>query len=61
LADGAGGFALAQVLSRIGYGQSTVASTCVSLGRILAFQYWLTFHLLKGQQPQFQPMLAPID
>jgi hypothetical protein len=60
--EGAGSVATGeQVLARIGYGQSTVAGTCGALARILAFQYWLTFHVLKQQAPRFQPLLPPAD
>ena len=47
------------VLKRMGYGGSTVKSASFALGKILCFQYWLTYNILKGQQPQFQPLLPP--
>ena len=47
------------VLSRMGYASSSVGSASFALIKILAFQYWLTYHILEGQQPEFQPLLSP--
>ena len=43
----------------MGYGGSTVGSAAAGLARILLFQYWVTYDILKGQKPKFQPLLAP--
>jgi len=46
-------------LKRMGYGDSTVGSAAVGLAKILAIQWYLTYDILKGQKPKFQPLLPP--
>ena len=48
-----------QVLQRMGYGDSTVRKALLGQGRVLLFNYWLTYCVLKAKKPRFQPLLPP--
>eukprot|EP00172_Hildenbrandia_rubra_P000352 Plantae.Rhodophyta-Hildenbrandia_rubra.ctg1164.p1 GENE.Plantae.Rhodophyta-Hildenbrandia_rubra.ctg1164~~Plantae.Rhodophyta-Hildenbrandia_rubra.ctg1164.p1 ORF type:complete len:705 (+),score=135.10 Plantae.Rhodophyta-Hildenbrandia_rubra.ctg1164:300-2414(+) len=48
-----------QVLQRLSYGDSTVAKACMSQARVLAFNYLLTFSLLKLKKPEFRDCSVP--
>jgi len=48
-----------QVLQRMGYGDSTVRKSLLGQGRVLLFNYWLTYCVLKAKKPRFQPLLSP--
>jgi len=43
-----------QALQRIGFGESTVPKSLAGLGRIMLFNWMLTFHILKSKKPSFQ-------
>ena len=45
-----------QVLQRLGFQQSTVSKTLRAQTRILLFNYWATYCILKAKKPNFQPM-----
>ena len=45
------------MLQRMGYGNSTVRKSLLGQGRVLLFNYWLTYCVLKAKKPQFQPLL----
>lgn len=45
-----------QVLQRLGFEDSTVSKTVQSQTRILLFNYWVTYCILKARKPKFQPM-----
>ena len=45
-----------QVLQRLGFEQSTVSKTMRAQTRILLFNYWATYCILKAKKPNFQPM-----
>lgn len=48
-----------QALARIGFGNSTVPKLALGQGRLLLFNYWLTYHVLKARKPRFQPLDLP--
>ncbi|CAM9395104.1 unnamed protein product [Chrysoparadoxa australica] len=48
-----------QMLDRIAFGESTVQSASLGLGKILAGCYFLTYLSLELNKPKFQTMLAP--
>ena len=39
------------------YGDSTLRKTLQGQGRVLLFNYWLTYCVLKAKKPRFQPLL----
>lgn len=43
------------------YGDSTLRKTLQGQGRVLLFNYWLTYCVLKAKKPRFQPLLPPGD
>lgn len=45
-----------QVLQRLGFEGSTVTKTMKAQTRILLFNYWITYCILKARKPKFQPM-----
>jgi hypothetical protein len=45
-----------QVLTRLGFGDSSVAKTVQAQARVLAFFYWSTYCILKATKPRFQHM-----
>ncbi len=47
---------LVQVLQRLGFEDSTVSKTARAQTRILLFNYWVTYCILKARKPSFQPM-----
>ncbi len=49
-------FLLAQVLQRLGFEDSSVSKTVRAQTRILLFNYWVTYCILKARKPNFQPM-----
>lgn len=50
-----------QVLQRMSYGNSSLWKTLQGQGRVLLFNYWLTYCVLKAKKPRFQPLLSPAD
>lgn len=48
-----------QALQRVGFGDASVRSSTKAMGRILLFNYWLTFSILRSKRPKFQPLEAP--
>ena len=49
------------MLQRMTYGDSTLRKTLQGQGRVLLFNYWLTYCVLKAKKPRFQPLLPPAD
>ena len=47
---------LVQVLQRLGFKDSSVSKTARAQTRILLFNYWVTYCILKARKPSFQPM-----
>ena len=45
-----------QVLQRLGFEESSVGKTVRAQARILLFNYWATYCILKAKKPNFQPM-----
>ena len=45
-----------QVLTRLGFKDSSVGKTARAQARVLAFNYWLTYCILKAKKPAFQRM-----
>ena len=45
-----------QVLQRLAFEESTVTNTLKAQTRILLFNYWVTYCILKAKKPKFQPM-----
>jgi len=45
-----------QVIQRLGFEDSSVAKTARAQARVLAFNYWLTYCILKAKKPSFQRM-----
>ena len=43
----------------MGYGDSTVRRSMLGQGRVLLFNYWLTYCVLKAKKPRFQALLSP--
>ena len=43
----------------MGYGDSTVRRSLLGQGRVLFFNYWLTYCVLKAKKPRFQPLMPP--
>ena len=52
------GFAM-QVLDRLSFGKSTVSKSARGLTRVMLFNYWLTYSVLKAKRPKFEHMRAP--
>lgn len=50
-----------QVLQRMTYGDSTLRETLQGQGRVLLFNYWLTYCVLKAKKPRFQPLLPAAE
>lgn len=50
-----------QVLDRLKFGSSSVQTTLQRQARILLFNYWITYKILKAKSPKFQKMEAPAD
>lgn len=49
-----------QVLKRFSWTKSSVAKSCMSQARILAFNYLLTYTILELKKPRFEKLLPPI-
>ena len=47
---------LVQVLQRLGFKDSNFSKTARAQTRILLFNYWVTYCILKARKPSFQPM-----
>lgn len=47
-----------QALARLGFDKRGGADPVVSLARILLFNYWMTYRVLKARKPRFQPLEA---
>ena len=45
-----------QVLTRLGFQDSSVAKTAQAQARVLIFNYWATYCILKANKPKFQKM-----
>lgn len=43
------------------YGDSTLRKTLQGQGRVLLFNYWLTYCVLKAKKPRFQQLLPPTE
>lgn len=52
---------MVQVLQRMTYGDGTLRKTLQGQGRVLLFNYWLTYSVLKAMKPRFQPLLPPSE
>ena len=50
---------LLQVLDRFSFGDSTILSTLRGNARILAFNYWFTYCVLKHKKRRFQALDTP--
>lgn len=48
-----------QALSRVGFGNKTVPKSLIRQGRVLLFNYWACYCLLKARKPKFQKMESP--
>lgn len=51
---------MAQVLHRLGFDQSSVPKTLKAQTRLLLFNYWATYCILKARRPKFVPLEAPL-
>ena len=49
----------AQVLDRLSFGNSSVGRSAQGLTRVMLFNYWLTYSVLKAKKPKFERMRAP--
>ena len=49
---------MTQVLSRLGFEDSSVEKTVLAQARVLCFFYWTTYCILKAAKPKFQRMDA---
>ena len=50
---------MVQVLDRLSFGNSSVSKSARGLTRVMLFNYWLTYSVLKAKRPKFQRMRAP--
>ena len=50
---------MAQVLDRLSFRNSSVSKSARGLTRVMLFNYWLTYSVLKAKRPKFQRMRAP--
>lgn len=50
---------LMQVLDRLSFGNSSVKGSAVGLTRVMLFNYWLTYSVLKAKKPKFARMRVP--
>ncbi|KAK9866000.1 hypothetical protein WJX84_002019 [Apatococcus fuscideae] len=48
-----------QALQRVGFGDASPGGSARAMGRILLFNYWVTYCILKSKRPKFQPLEAP--
>lgn len=48
-----------QVLDRLSFGSSSVRRSAQGLTRVMLFNYWLTYSVLKAKKPKFERMRAP--
>ena len=48
-----------QVLDRLSFGNSSVRRCAQGLTRVMLFNYWLTYSILKAKKPKFERMRAP--
>ena len=46
------------MLDRLSFGKSTVQGSAKGLTRVMLFNYWLTYCVLKAKRPRFQRMRA---
>lgn len=49
---------MTQVLDRLSFAGSTVQGAAKGLTRVMLFNYWLTYCVLKAKRPKFQRMRA---
>ena len=49
-----------QVLDRLSVGDSSVSKSARGLARVMLFNYWLTYSVLKAKRPKFQHMHSPV-
>ena len=49
-----------QVLDRLSFGESSVSRSAKGLTRVMLFNYWLTYSVLKAKRPKFQRMRLPV-
>ena len=50
-----------QVLDRLSFGDSSVGRSAKGLTRVMLFNYWLTYSVLKAKRPKFQRMRQPVS
>lgn len=50
-----------EVLDRLSFGNSSVSKSARGLTRVMLFNYWLTYSVLKAKRPKFQRMRAPSE
>ena len=48
-----------QVLDRLSFGNSSVSKSARGLTRVMLFNYWLTYSVLKAKRPRFERMRVP--
>ncbi|KAL3139516.1 hypothetical protein ABBQ38_003839 [Trebouxia sp. C0009 RCD-2024] len=48
-----------EVLDRLSFGNSSVKKSALGLTRVMLFNYWLTYSVLKAKKPKFERMRAP--
>ncbi|DBB07632.1 TPA: hypothetical protein ACH3X3_009067 [Trebouxia sp. C0006] len=49
-----------EVLDRLSFGNSSVSRSAKGLSRVMLFNYWLTYSVLKAKRPKFQRMRRPV-
>lgn len=47
------------MLDRLSFGNSSVKKSALGLTRVMLFNYWLTYSVLKAKKPKFERMRAP--
>lgn len=47
------------MLDRLSFGNSSVGRSAQGLTRVMLFNYWLTYSVLKAKKPKFERMRAP--
>mmetsp|Transcript_19242 Transcript_19242/g.58081 ORF Transcript_19242/g.58081 Transcript_19242/m.58081 type:complete len:689 (-) Transcript_19242:421-2487(-) len=49
-----------QALARFGFGDKEIIKSLAGQGRVLLFNYWVCYCILKARKPRFQPLEPPI-
>ena len=47
------------MLDRLSFGTSSVKDSALGLTRVMLFNYWLTYSVLKAKKPKFERMRVP--